>query len=174
MKIRFDECISNRVALAITELTANREGYEVSYVRHGDGAADPNWIDAFAKQDGTAIVSGDHDILQHWPNLVAYTESGLISFFLPKAFERLNGFGRAAFLIRWWPAIVEKIKLCEKGDRWRLPIGWTQIDHTKLEALRDPRIPTVAPNLEGATDTQTFKQEPLGLSSTEVTKPAKI
>ena len=73
------------MALAVIKLTANREGYEVSFVRHGSGATDPDWIRAFAAEGGTAIVSGDHDILQHWPNLIAYTESGLISFFPPKA-----------------------------------------------------------------------------------------
>lgn len=88
MKIRLDECISNRVALAVIQLTANRGGYEVSFVLRG--GPDPNWIKAFAEEGGTAIVSGDHNILQHWPNLIAYTESGLISFFPPKAYEHLN------------------------------------------------------------------------------------
>jgi hypothetical protein len=121
------------------EITANRPGYEVSFVPHGLGGPDPNWISIFAKEGGTAIVSGDPNILQHWPNLIAYAESGLISFFPPKAYHRLSAYGRAAFLLRWWPAIVEKIKLSQRGDRWRLPINWTQIDHTKMELLKDPR-----------------------------------
>src|ERR1700674_2569077 len=115
------------------QVVGNRAGYEVSFVRQG--GPDPNWIRAFAQEGGTAIVSGDHDILQHWPNLIAYTESGLVSFFPPKPFERLSAFGKAAFIVRWWPAIVEKIKVSSKGDRWRLPLNWTQIDHTKMEPL---------------------------------------
>jgi hypothetical protein len=71
LKIKLDECISNRVALAIMQVTANREGYEVSFVRAGHGGTDPQWIRAFVGEGGTAIVSGDHDILQHWPNLIA-------------------------------------------------------------------------------------------------------
>ena len=138
MKIRLDECIPSRVALAVMQVTANREGYEVSFIRHG--GPDPDWIRSFADEDGTAIVSGDYNILQHWPNLIAYTESGLISFFPPKAYHRLGGFGRAAFWIRWWPAIVEKIKLSARGDRWRLPMNWTEIDHTRMEPIKDPRI----------------------------------
>jgi PIN like domain len=90
LKIRLDECIANRIARAIVEVTANRPGYEVSYVQHGKGGFDPDWIRKFAAEDGTAIVSGDHDILQHWPNLIAYTETGLISFFPPKAYVHLN------------------------------------------------------------------------------------
>lgn len=86
LKIRLDECIANRIARAIVEITANRPGYEISFVQHGKGGFDPDWISKFAAEDGTAIVSGDHDILQHWPNLIAYTEFGLISFFPPKAY----------------------------------------------------------------------------------------
>ena len=70
---------------------------------------------AFAAEDGTAIVSGDHDILQHWPNLIAYTESGLISFFPPKAYQHFGAYSRAAFILRWWPAIIEKIKVSQSG-----------------------------------------------------------
>lgn len=129
------------------QLTANREGYEVSFVQHGKGGADPNWLKAFAEEGGTAIVSGDHNIIQHWPNLIAYTESGLISFFPPKAYEHLKLYGRAAFFLRWWPAIVEKVKISNEGDRWRLPMQWTEIDHTKMQPLKDPQVdePEAAP-----------------------------
>jgi PIN like domain len=140
LKIRLDECIANRVALAVIAITDNREGYEVSFIRHGEGSPDPDWIRKFALDGGTAIVSGDHNILQHWPNLVAYTESGLISFFPPSEYEHLRGFARAAFIIRWWPAIIEKVKRSARGDRWRLPMVWHSTDHTKMKPIKDPRI----------------------------------
>jgi hypothetical protein len=122
LKIRLDENISKRVALAVLAVAGNREGYEVSHV--APSGPDPDWLKKFSADGGTAIVSGDHNILQHWPNLIAYTESGLISFFPPSEYEHMKGFGRAAFLIRWWPAIVEKIKVSKLGDRWRLPMIW--------------------------------------------------
>jgi hypothetical protein len=95
----------------------------------------------FASEDGTIIVSGDYNILQNWPDLVAYTESGLISFFPPPAFGKMYGPGRAAFIIRWWPAIIEKAKISARGDRWRLPMLWTP-DITKIEPISDPRLKT--------------------------------
>jgi hypothetical protein len=160
-----DENISNRIANAIMAIAQNREGFEVSYVRHGTGAPDPDWIRTFASEGGTAIVSGDYDILQHWPNLIAYTESGLISFFPPKAFQEMRAFTRAAFIIRWWPAIVEKVKLSKPGDRWRLPLIWQSADHTKMEAINDPRID--GPKDENKTDTTKAKQVGLDLRPPE-------
>lgn len=94
---------------------------------------------AFADQDGIAIVSGDYDILQHWPNVVAYAESGLIAFFPPPAFKRLRGYGRAAFLIRWWPTIIEKIKESDKGATWRMPMSWTP-NPSSFKEIKDPRV----------------------------------
>jgi hypothetical protein len=141
--------------MAITE---NRAGYEVSYVRHGDGSVDPDWIKRFAAEGGTAILSGDPKILQHWPNLIAYTESGLISFFPPREFRALKGYAKAAFYIRWWPAIIEKIKLSKSGDRWRLPMIWTATDHNKMEPLKDPRVDDKA-EAESADTTQAIQTD---------------
>jgi hypothetical protein len=166
LKIRLDECIANRIARAIVEITANRPGYEVSYVQHGAGGFDPDWIRRFAAEDGTAIVSGDHDILQHWPNLIAYTESGLVSFFPPRAYANLKAYARAAFILRWWPAIIEKIKVSNRGDRWRLPMQWTEIDHTKMEALRDPRVDRPENPADGKPTTEA-KQDDLQLKRPE-------
>lgn len=141
MKIRIDECVSSRVAGAVMSLTANRPGFDVSYVRqvHAPRTSDPTWIGVFAADDGTAIVSGDYNILQNWPDLIVYRESGLIGFFPPTAYRSLKGYGRAAFWIRWWPAIIEKIKESSRGDTWRLPMRWTP-DITMFEPLKDPRF----------------------------------
>lgn len=72
--------------------------------------------------------------------VIAYTESGLISFFPPTEFKALKGWGKAAFYIRWWPAILAKIKVSNPGDRWRLPMIWATTDHMKMEAIKDPRV----------------------------------
>ena len=138
-----DENLSPKVARAVLAITAARSGFEVGHVRdhHGPGTDDTVWIRAFAEADGNVIISGDPNILQHWPNLVAYIESGLISFFPPKAFDRFQGYAKAAFLLRWWPCIIEKAKISERGDCWRMPLTWSP-DVQKFEELRDPRIET--------------------------------
>ncbi|HLG81446.1 MAG TPA: hypothetical protein VKY22_10545 [Bradyrhizobium sp.] len=143
MKIRLDENISYRVAKALKAFLADRSGLEITWVRdfHPPGTEDPIWLKAFASEGGNAILSGDGRILQHWPNLIAYMESGLISFFPPANFDDLKGFGQASLLLRWWPVIVEKTKLSQAGDCWRIPMTWTP-DITKFDRLRDPRFET--------------------------------
>lgn len=141
MKIRLDENLSYRVARALVAALPNTDGYEVSYVgdEHPPGTTDPDWLRKFAEDGGTAIISGDFNMLRNWPDLVAYTETGLISFFPPASFQKLNRFGKIAFIVRWWPAIIEKIKMSQPGDRWRLPMKW-EPSHTDMEILKDPRV----------------------------------
>lgn len=144
MKIRLDENVSHRVADALLAYLANRTGFEVSHCTYSNpGDSDPSWLRGFAADDGDVIISGDAQILQHWPDLVAYTESGLISFFPPTAFGKMKGYSRAAFILLWWPAMIEKAKISQRGDRWRLPMSWTP-DHTKIETIDDPRLRTDA------------------------------
>jgi hypothetical protein len=159
-----DENLSPRIANALVALVGNRPGYEVGYVRqdHGRGTDDPSWLAAFAAQDGTAIVSGDHKILLHWPNLVAYKATDLISFFPPSEFDRINGFGKAAFLIRWWPVIVEKIKLSQQGDRWRLKYKWTNMHNGDMELLKDPRVDDVKTKCDEVSGAKVYQLGPRG------------
>jgi PIN like domain len=144
LRVRLDENLSYRVANALKAFLANRSGLEVTWVRdfNPPGTNDPIWIRKFAHDGGYVIVSGDDNILQKWPNLIAYVESGLISFFPPVGFQhKLTGFAQAALLIRWWPSIIEKAKISDRGTCWRIPMTWTP-DVTRFETIRDPRIAT--------------------------------
>ena len=145
MKVRLDENVSWRVARTLQAFLSDTSGLEVSYVRdvHPPGTSDPTWITGFANAGGHAVVSGDANILQHWVDLVAYTESGLIAYFPSPAWSRMKAAGRAAFIMRWWPTLVEHIKIAERGTSWRMPMVWTP-SITGLEQLRDPRIQTRA------------------------------
>ena len=140
MRIRLDENLSPRVATAVQAIAGNRSGFDVSHNRDGyAGVADPLWLKSFASADGDVVVSGDANILQNWPDLIAYHESGLVAFFPSPAFQRFKGYARAAFILRWWPAIIEKAKESEAGDCWRLPMQWTP-DLRSFQRLKDPRL----------------------------------
>lgn len=76
MRVRLDENLSYRVAGAIRAILSGRTGLVVDWVRdeHPPGTTDPSWISKFAADGGHAILSGDPNILQHWPDLIAYME----------------------------------------------------------------------------------------------------
>lgn len=103
------------------------------------GEPDPLWLKKFSEEDGDCVISGDFRILQNWPDLIAYHESGLTAFFPSPAFGRLKGFPRAAFILRWWPSIVDKAKSSQPGSCWRIPMQWTP-DINSFEELADPRL----------------------------------
>ncbi|WP_181702723.1 hypothetical protein [Chthonobacter albigriseus] len=142
MKIKFDENISPKIVEAIRNLETD-SSIEISTVRedYGQGIEDPDWIFRFKSEGGTAMISGDHNILQDPVNLKSYTESGLISFWPPRGFPELKKFGQAALLIRWWTVIKEKARQSTPGSRWRIPqTGLWSPGADRFEQIRDPRI----------------------------------
>jgi hypothetical protein len=140
VKITFDENISIRMVQAIRRLEVDSSITLGSVLEdYGQGLADPQWMFRFRDEGGLAMVSGDHNILQKPINLVAYTESRLISIWPPQGWPALKRWGQAALLLRWWPVIKQKIKLSLPGDRWRIPMQWTP-GVEALKAIHDPRV----------------------------------
>jgi uncharacterized protein (DUF433 family) len=72
---------------------------------------------AFEAEKSTVLVANDFEIDQEAVNQAIAFE------------EKLRG-----------GAGLENQAVSHRGDRWRLPINWTQIDHTKMEPLKDPRF----------------------------------
>lgn len=139
MKVIIDENISPKIIRALRELNKDpsisiesvREGY-------GSGILDPDWMFRFKEDGGAAMVSGDENILRKSVNLTAYIESGLISVWPPSKWSDLKFWGQAALLVRWWPAICNRIKSAESGDRYRIPLSWTP-SLENLKPMNDPR-----------------------------------
>lgn len=140
MKLKFDENISPRLVDAVRRLETDT-GIEIGSVRedYGSGTPDPDWMYRFRADGGTAMISGDHRILQKPVNLLAYTDSELISIWPSSGWPELRRWGQSALLIRWWPVIKARIKSSKPGDRWGLPMGWTPSEEA-FRPLRDPRI----------------------------------
>ncbi|MBM2715332.1 hypothetical protein JQK88_29820 [Mesorhizobium caraganae] len=140
MKIKFDANVSPKIVRALRALE-NDSSIELGSV-HEDyqaGIADPDWMFKFAAEGGVAMISGDHNILQKPENLIAYIESGLISIWPSHGWPELKRFGKAALTIRWWITTKQRILTSQKGDGWRLPMGWTP-GVEKFTAIKDPRV----------------------------------
>lgn len=140
MKIKFDENISPHIVQAIRCLETDRAIKIESVLEdYGAGTSDPDWMFKFRDEGGVGMISGDHRILQDPVNLVAYTESGLISLWPDTGWQTLKRYGQAALLARWWPCIKERLSTSTKGQRWRIPMLWTP-EVAKLKEMKDPRV----------------------------------
>jgi hypothetical protein len=140
VKIKFDENISIRLVEAIRRLE-NDPNIEIGSVAedYGNGSSDPDWMYRFRDEGGLAMISGDHNILQKPVNLVAYTDSGLISVWPDAGWPRLKRWGQSAIMVRWWPAIKAQIAASSAGDRWRFPMQWTPTTEA-FKPINDPRV----------------------------------
>ena len=135
-----DENLSYRLARAL-KVVAHTSKYEIFHVRQKNPASttDPDWLRKFAADGGTAIVSGDPKILHKPHELLAIMETGLISFFVPKKWDDLSRFGRAALVILWWPKIIVQTKNGKPSESWRIPIRFNpNVGFKKLERPSGP------------------------------------
>ncbi|MCZ7862860.1 hypothetical protein O9X98_15910 [Agrobacterium salinitolerans] len=140
MKIKFDENISPHIVNAIRCLETDKSIIIQSVLEdYGAGVSDPDWMFKFRDEGGIGMISGDHRILQDPVNLVAYSESGLVSIWPDAGWPVLKRFGQASLLARWWPCIKERISTSQTGQRWRIPMQWTP-EVSKFKELRDPRV----------------------------------
>ena len=136
--IRFDEDISYRIPNALAALLPPDEfTLESAATRNERGLKDIDWIAEFKARGGVLLVSGDERMRDRPFEREALSVSGLIAVFPPESrfWNALKLFGQAAFLIRWFPAIIELARRAEPGEHFRLPASFTT-DPDRILTLR--------------------------------------
>ena len=86
---------------------------------------DENWVRRFARAHGNVVVTGDGRIRKNLHEQAAFFQAGMITFFFDTAWNNLPLYDKAAMLMTWWPAIIEKAKASKPGDSWEMPSHWT-------------------------------------------------
>ncbi|MDB5440029.1 MAG: hypothetical protein JWM33_2456 [Caulobacteraceae bacterium] len=136
--IRFDECISHRIVDALRALSLPA-GVSLESAQHQDevGVADVDWITTFAARGGAAFVSGDANMRNVPLERAALEASGLIAFFPASKgwFEKLGKYGQAAYLMRWFPQVMDLTKRAEPRTHFRLPASFSA-DPVSIEVLK--------------------------------------
>ena len=122
MKIRVDECASNKIVQAI-KLVCLSDGIELDHVRdhHEHRTPDETWIPRFAEDGGKIYISGDAAILKRPHQLVAVRDAGLASIVLSEQFTHMKRYDQAAHLMYWWPRIEQCAKDAKVGECWLVP-----------------------------------------------------
>ncbi len=129
MKIAFDEHIPPEMINPVQALLENKS--EIQVVRARDYAAPPAtsdvpWLVKFAADGGRVVVTGDEAMRSRLDEQAAHRDLGLIVFFFPPEWNNLNMYSKCAFLLKWWPAILEKAAESKPGDFWEMKLSWTQ------------------------------------------------
>lgn len=126
MKILFDENLPPVLAESI-HVPAQGEGCQVHHVIPwmGAGTSDANWIKEVGREGGWIVVSNDHHIWTRPREVMLWQSHGVIGFILPKAFNQMRFWEKAAFLTRWWETIVDTAGSAAPGNMFPIPPKWT-------------------------------------------------
>jgi hypothetical protein len=122
LKIRADEHVSPKIVQAI-RLLCLKSQWEFSHVleKHATRTADETWLPQFATEGGTAILTGDANILKRPHQLIAIRDTGLVSVVLSWQWTQAKRHEQAANIIYWWPKIQTAIESSVSGDCWPVP-----------------------------------------------------
>jgi len=122
VKFFFDNNVAPAMAEAIAALTRS-QGIEIVHLkdRFPTNTPDPVWIAEIAAE-GFVIISGDPRISRNPANRAAWLESGMTAFFFGDGWASKKLMVQAAELVRWWPTIVDTVKVCTPGSGFVLPV----------------------------------------------------
>lgn len=125
MKVLLDENLPALLADSI-QVLARDEPYEVHHVIPwlGAGTSDVTWLKAVGREGGWVVITNDHHIRTRPQEIAAWKQHGVVGFVLPKMFNQLRFWEKAAFLIRWWETIIEAAKAAGPGDMHFIPSRW--------------------------------------------------
>jgi len=141
LKIALDEHIGQNLVEALKALSGEAGMLRVELVsaRNYSGnvkaASDIPWLEKFAKDGGTVVVSGDMRMRGKLHEQRALRDAGFVVFFPARQWNNFNVHNRAAFLIRWWPFILKQAKSSTAGRFYEIPISWTS---TEMKEVTPP------------------------------------
>lgn len=85
---------------------------------------DAGWVVRFAEAGGDVIISGDVMMRSNVHERLALSETGLITYFWNKNWNRKSFFFKSAMLFNWWPRIDKHMQASQRGKCWEIPMQW--------------------------------------------------
>ena len=122
MRIIADEHISPKIVRADSELAlSNPCSLEAVRGSVYQGRPDEDWVAAFARDQGAAIISADRRMLRRPTMIQKITQTGLRAIFLPQDWAESKRYYQAAHILYWWPKIESIISSAPSGTAWIVP-----------------------------------------------------
>ncbi|RCK30233.1 hypothetical protein TH9_19550 [Thalassospira xiamenensis] len=120
----FDENMPPKLARAIIELSKG-DNHQILLIRDefGAGTSDVSWMTQAHVKYGPDVVAitCDHYIRKRPHEILAFKQNDLRAFILPKLFNQYKYWDKSAFLVRWWPKIVETAEASATGELFLVP-----------------------------------------------------
>jgi hypothetical protein len=125
MNLIGDEHLSPKIIRAVGEI-ALRRGWRHDNVVGSDlcNREDEDWIEAFAKAGGNAILSADRAMLRRPTLTKKISDLNLIGIYLPAEWAEARRHYQAAHILFWWPKIERIIETSTAGSAWIVPKGF--------------------------------------------------
>lgn len=124
-----DEHLSPRIIRAVCEI-ALRKGWTFDKVVGSElcNREDEDWIEAFAKAGGNAILSADRAMLRRPTLTQKISDLGIVGIYLPAEWAEAKRQYQAAHILYWWPKIELTIETSAPGSAWIVPKGFNSGD----------------------------------------------
>lgn len=124
MKFHFDTCISVRLARAIRVLE-DRPNAPITISIHDEvfaaNALDVDWLPELTAQGVNVLITADSRIYASPDERAAWTNAGVLTYFVSKTFCNEAEWPKVHEMITWWPTIKLHAKIAPPATAWRLP-----------------------------------------------------
>ena len=130
MKIAFDENIPPVLVKVFCALAREGNILKADIVSAREYAvpaakSDVPWLEAFAKDGGKVVISGDKGMRSNLHEQQALRDAGFLVFFFEPRWNQQDPFTKSAILLKWWPAIQRAIRKTKKaGQFFEIPFAW--------------------------------------------------
>ena len=169
MKIAFDEHVPVTLVRVFEALSKERQirnsigskGFpkdlEVVAARHYApspldddyaGNSDVPWMERFAADGGTAIISGNTAMMSVPHELLAIQRLNLVVIFFEERWNNWDFFEKSSLILWHWKSIIATIKSAKPATLYRIPAKWTQLE--KLTRVVGPKGELQLASAQGA------------------------
>ena len=135
MKIRADEHVSPHIVAAVNKM-AIATGFEFSSVIDVGhrSSSDVHWVNMFAKEGGTAILTADTDFFKRPHQVMAVHDAGLMIIHMPPKWANAPCRLQASHMLAWWQRIEAVIKTGRAKQCWRP--DWNVTEEGELKPVK--------------------------------------
>ena len=120
MKVQLDENLSPALARALNAIAAVDDHEVIHVTDHAKGTPDPALFQKAIAAGVAVHISLDHHHRRSLEKEVI-AELGLTVFVLASGWNKMEHYQKAAWLIEWWPKIMQMAKLTTPGSIYIVP-----------------------------------------------------